>query len=80
MPIKERPISTEARIQQLSARVEALERRVGAGASNGVSTRWWEDGAGRFANDPAFDEIVRLGRQQRNAGRRRAKVKQRARS
>ena len=26
---------------------------------------WWEAEVGRFANDPVFDEIVRLGREYR---------------
>ena len=26
---------------------------------------WWEENVGRFANDPVFDEIVRLGREYR---------------
>jgi hypothetical protein len=37
---------------------------------------WWEAHAGRFANDPIFDEMVRLGREYRESlrpGRRKAK-------
>jgi hypothetical protein len=29
--------------------------------------KWWVDHAGRFANDPVFDEIVRLGREYRES-------------
>lgn len=28
---------------------------------------WWQTGAGRFANDPVFEEIVRLGREYRES-------------
>jgi hypothetical protein len=31
------------------------------------SRKWWVDSAGRFANDPVFDEIVRLGQQYRRS-------------
>jgi hypothetical protein len=53
-------------LADLTERVEALERERLALA---VSPRWWVDHSGRFQNDPAFDELVRLGRQQRNAER-----------
>jgi hypothetical protein len=33
------------------------------------SPRWWHDHAGRFENDPVFDEIVRLSNQERLAER-----------
>ena len=49
-------------LEQLDERLEALERERVALA---VSPRWWVDHAGRFQNDAAFDEIVRLGRQAR---------------
>ena len=28
---------------------------------------WWREGAGRFAGDPVFEEIVRLGREYRKS-------------
>ena len=28
---------------------------------------WWLENAGRFANDPIFDEIVRLGKEYRQS-------------
>jgi hypothetical protein len=30
------------------------------------SPQWWHEHAGRFEGDSVFDQIVRLGRQQRN--------------
>jgi hypothetical protein len=29
--------------------------------------RWWVKGAGRFANDPVFDEIAKLGKKYRES-------------
>ena len=62
-------------LQQLNERLEALERERLALA---VSPRWWHDHAGRFQDDPAFDEIVRLGRQARNGNQRKQVGKRRA--
>lgn len=65
-------------IERLSARLDDLERRIEQLGSNGVSSRWWEEQAGRFKDDPEFDEIVRLGRAYRQAENRRARRDQRA--
>jgi hypothetical protein len=46
-------------LDKLAAKVEREQ------AAAAVSPRWWRDHAGRFENDPLFDEIVRLGRQER---------------
>lgn len=60
---------------QLARRVSALERELKAlkeriDARSPASDRpWWEAEIGRHANDPIFDEIVRLGRQYRRAQR-----------
>jgi hypothetical protein len=57
-------------LQQLVDRVEQLEKDMFAlkkQAANGVP--WWERIAGRFENDPVFDEIVRLGHQYRESQR-----------
>jgi hypothetical protein len=35
--------------------------------SPAAQRHWWRDDAGRFADDPVFDEIVRLGRQYRES-------------
>jgi hypothetical protein len=55
-------------LQQILDRVEKLERDVVALKTH-VSTGepWWDRVAGRFENDPAFDEIVRLGREYRES-------------
>ena len=57
-------------IQLLKDRVAKLEQEVGELKSNSVrqvEQPWWERIAGRFENDPAFEEIVRLGREHREA-------------
>lgn len=65
---------------ELEMRVLALERELAALKSQlqgrPPNWRWWAEGAGRFANDPVFDEIVRLGKEYRDSLRpKRAKVK-----
>jgi hypothetical protein len=57
-------------IQLLKARVDKLEQDVGELKSRSVRQAdqpWWERIAGRFENDAAFEDIVRLGREYREA-------------
>jgi hypothetical protein len=57
-------------IQLLKDRVAKLEQDIGELKSRSVSQAdqpWWQRIAGRFENDPAFEEIVRLGREYREA-------------
>jgi hypothetical protein len=61
------------KVNELSAKVEFL---TGGRDDHG---EWWINAAGAFRDDPVFDEIVRLGKQERQAGRPRRKSK-RARS
>ena len=54
----------------LEARVEAIERRVTDLRNRitiGGRTKDWRRTIGMFANDPVFDEIVRLGREWRES-------------
>ena len=54
----------------LERRVAKLEQEVALLTSRTTEQRdrpWWERIAGRFENDQAFDEIVRLGREYRNS-------------
>ena len=72
----------EARLTALEKVVEQLRAQV---AGTGKPERhWWHEDAGRFANDPVFDEIVRLGREYRESlhpdRKKRAKKKKNARS
>lgn len=55
-------------IKELLDRVEKLERdMVVLKANSAPDLPWWERVAGRFENDPTFDEIVRLGREYRES-------------
>lgn len=57
-------------LQVLEKRVAQLEREVSllkSHATEPVDQPWWERIAGRFENDQAFDEIVRLGREYRDS-------------
>ena len=55
----------EQRVAQLEQDVSQLK----SNSSNHTGRPWWERVAGRFENDPAYDEIVRLGREYREAQR-----------
>jgi hypothetical protein len=52
---------------QMEKRLAALEKSVAELKETSERQRWWREGAGRFANDPDFEEIVRLGRQYRDS-------------
>ena len=49
------------------------ERLPPATGPNGSSVPWWRQIAGRFANDPVYDEAMRLGRQYRESLRPKSK-------
>jgi hypothetical protein len=60
----------ETRVATLEKKVEQLQPKVNGTPSTGPNlVHWWtvEGGAGRFANDPVFDEIVRLGGEYRES-------------
>ena len=56
----------EERVRALEEEVAELKRLVGRGESQ---KSWIERISGSFANDPEFEEIVRLGREIRAADR-----------
>jgi len=59
-------------IQLLNERVTQLEQelaRLQSQVNGGSSSPWWDRVAGRFENDSTYDEIVRLGREYREAQR-----------
>ncbi len=55
---------TEQRLAALEAEVQRLKRKVDGNAN---PLPWWEQIAGRFANDPLYDEAMRLGRKYRES-------------
>ena len=72
-------------LQEISQRLDELAAKVDRQQSAAsVSPRWWEEQAGRFENDPAFDEMMRIVRQQRKlelaSERRKKRGTKRARS
>jgi hypothetical protein len=78
-------------LKELEARVAALEKEVKQLRAQlpgpAEQRHWWHDDAGRFENDPVFDEMVRLGKEYRDSLRpgqrkkaKKAMAKPRARS
>ncbi len=55
----------EKRVAALEKAVEELRAQLNKPAEK--QEPWWITEAGRFANDPVFDEIVRLGREYRES-------------
>ena len=55
----------EDRLAMLEQGVEALQKRLDELSSDEL--HWWRDNAGRFANDPVYDEIMRLGKKYRDS-------------
>jgi len=62
-------------MSEIENRLDALEKNVKKllSSKKNVAKQWWRAGAGRFADDPAFEEIVRLGRQHRKSTRKRTR-------
>jgi hypothetical protein len=55
---------------ELEARLTVLEQDVARRKSNVVGTgwpgaAWWERVSGNFADDPAFEKVMKLGRETR---------------
>ena len=56
-------------LAQLEKRVEHLEKLISNQPQAGQmrSATWWLDRAGAFANDPGYDQMVRIGRKYRQS-------------
>jgi hypothetical protein len=58
------PEQLEERVASLEAEVARLKNKV----ENSLSSRpWWEQIVGAFADNTAYDEAMRLGREYRNS-------------
>lgn len=59
----------QQRLEELERKVEQLERSPANGSAEPAAHtgKWWVDYAGRFKDNPVFEEIVRLGRKYRES-------------
>ena len=57
----------EDRVTALEAEVARLKEKLESAANS--SKPWWEQIAGTFANDPVYEEAMRLGREYRESQR-----------
>jgi hypothetical protein len=60
-------LPVEERLALLESEVARIKRRLER--SPAASQPWWHEIAGTFADDPAFDEAMALGRKYREAQR-----------
>lgn len=58
------PENIEERLANLEAEVALLKSKL---QSDSPKTPWWETITGTFANDPVYDEAMRLGREYRES-------------
>jgi hypothetical protein len=56
--LEERVAALEAEVSRLKAKIEGAEK---------PAEPWWKQIRGRYANDPAFLEAMRLGREYRES-------------
>ncbi len=60
----------EIELKRLKKEVSLLKSKVSKiEKTNGSKEPWWQQIAGTFANDPIYDEAMRLGREYRLAQR-----------
>lgn len=55
----------EKRLSRLEAEIAGLKQKLSQPAR--AQTAWWEQIIGRFANNPAYDEAMQLGRKYRES-------------
>jgi hypothetical protein len=58
------PKTIKERLAYLEAEVASLKNKV---ENNSQSTLWWEKIIGTFADNPAYDEAMALGREYRES-------------
>lgn len=54
----------EARLAKLESEMAQLKQKL---LSSEPQTPWWEQNLGTFANDPMYDEAMRLGQEYRQS-------------
>ena len=60
-------LKLEARVAALEAEVTRLKNKLERAASS--AQPWWEQITGTFADDPIYEDAMRLGRQYRQSQR-----------
>lgn len=73
MAASQAAIKLESRVATLEAKVERLQRQVEIAKLD--AKPWWEHVVGAFADDPAFEEAMRLGREYRESLRPKPRAK-----
>jgi hypothetical protein len=73
MATPETAVELESRVATLEAKVERLQRESQGVVPDGLP--WWEQVVGAFADDPAFEEAMRLGREYRESQRPKPRTK-----
>jgi len=58
------PKQLEERVADLEAEVTRLKNKI---ENNSSSKPWWEQIVGTFADNPAYDEAMNLGREYRDS-------------
>ena len=74
MATPETAIELESRLAILEAKVERLQRELAAVVPD--ARPWWQQIVGTFADDPAYEEAMRLGREYRESLRPKPRSKQ----
>lgn len=74
MATPETAVELECRVAALEGKVERLQRELEAVVPDGQP--WWQRIVGTFADDPAFEEAMRLGRKYRESLRPKPRSKQ----
>jgi hypothetical protein len=69
-------IELESRVTALEVKVAQLQRQLEAATPD--DKPWWEHVVGAFADDPDFEEAMRLGREYRESLRPRASKRAKA--
>ena len=59
------PGHIEERVAALEAEIVRLKKRLNRGST--APRPWWEEIAGGFANDPIFEQAMKLGQQYRRS-------------
>lgn len=65
MATPETTVELESRVAILEAKVERLQRELKAVVPDGRP--WWQQIVGTFADDPIYEEAMRLGREYRES-------------